>query len=43
MTFIINQDGIVFQKNLGPETARLAQAVTAFDPDSSWRIADPGL
>lgn len=43
MTFIVNQDGVVFQRNLGPDTAKLAQSVTAFDPDDSWRVADPGL
>jgi len=36
MTFIIDQDGIVFQKNLGPDTAQLAQEITEFDPDSTW-------
>ncbi|MND06570.1 hypothetical protein D3C83_280290 [compost metagenome] len=36
MTFLIGQDGVVRQKDLGPETAGLAQAITAFDPDSSW-------
>jgi len=36
MTFVINQDGIVFEKNLGPETQRLAGEITAYDPDLSW-------
>ncbi len=36
MTFIVNQDGIVFQKNLGPQTAELARKITEFDPDPSW-------
>jgi len=36
MTFIVNQDGIVFQKNLGPDTAQLAQEITDYDPDSTW-------
>jgi Protein of unknown function (DUF2950) len=36
MTFIVNQDGIVFQKNLGADTAQLAQQITEYDPDSSW-------
>lgn len=38
MTFMVNQDGIVFQKNLGPDTARLARRIDAFDPDHSWSI-----
>jgi hypothetical protein len=36
MTFLVNQDGIVFQKNLGSETDRLARAITEYDPDPSW-------
>ncbi|MRR18281.1 MAG: DUF2950 domain-containing protein, partial [Deltaproteobacteria bacterium] len=37
MTFIVNHDGIVYQKNLGKETARIAKAMKAFDPDKSWK------
>jgi hypothetical protein len=36
MTFMVNQDGIVFQKNLGPDTAQLARGITQFDPDATW-------
>lgn len=36
MTFIVNQDGVVYQKNLGPDTHAIAQRMTSFDPDSSW-------
>lgn len=36
MSFQVNQDGTVFQKDLGPETARRAAAITRFDPDVSW-------
>jgi hypothetical protein len=36
MTFIVNQDGIVFEKNLGPDTEQLARQITEYDPDSSW-------
>jgi len=36
MTFVINQDGIVFEKNLGPQTERLAREITQYDPDLSW-------
>ena len=35
MSFIVNQDGIVFQKDLGPETRRLAATTTQFDSDTS--------
>jgi hypothetical protein len=36
MTFLINQRGIVFQKDLGPDTEQAAKAITSFDPDDSW-------
>jgi hypothetical protein len=36
MTFVVNHEGTVFQKDLGPHTADLAAKITAFDPDSSW-------
>ena len=37
MTFIVNHDGTVFQKDLGPDTAKLAEAMTSFNPDSTWK------
>jgi len=40
MTFIVNQDGIVYQKSLGPNTAAIAQGMKAYDPDSSWQKAE---
>jgi hypothetical protein len=36
MTFIINQDGGLFQKDLGKTTKQTATAMTEFDPDASW-------
>ena len=36
MTFIVNQDGIVFQKDLGEGTEAAVQAIDAYDPDSTW-------
>jgi hypothetical protein len=39
MTFIVNQQGKVYQKNLGPETAKIAGAMSAYDPDPSWTPA----
>jgi hypothetical protein len=36
MTFIVNHDGVVFSKDLGPDTDELATAMTTFDPDDSW-------
>ena len=38
MTFIVNQDGVVYQKDLGAETAKLVDGMQAFDPDSSWVV-----
>ena len=38
MTFIVNQQGRVYEKNLGPETAELAAAVTEYDPDPTWKL-----
>jgi hypothetical protein len=37
MTFIVNQDGIVYQKNLGPNTGAVARALKTYDPDASWQ------
>ena len=37
MTFIVNQDGIVYEKDLGPETATAVKAITRYDPDPTWR------
>jgi hypothetical protein len=36
MTFIVNQQGRVYQKNLGPKTAKTASAITTYDPDDTW-------
>jgi Protein of unknown function (DUF2950) len=36
MTFIINQNGVLYQKDLGKETKEVASAMTEFDPDRSW-------
>jgi len=36
MTFIVNHEGVVFQKDLGENTAELAKAMTVYDPDETW-------
>lgn len=36
MSFMVNQDGIVFDKDLGEETASAADSLSSFDPDASW-------
>ncbi len=40
MTFIINQQGRVYQKNLGANTAKIAAAMTEYDPDPTWKLVD---
>jgi len=37
MTFIVNQEGVVYQKDLGANTARIATGIRLFDPDKSWK------
>jgi len=43
MTFLVNHDGVVFQKDLGPGTAAAVQKMTRFNPDKSWKpaLSDP--
>jgi len=41
MTFMINQDGVLLQKDLGKTTTEIATAMTTFDPDPSWTIVEP--
>ncbi len=36
MTFMVNHDGVVYQKDLGKNTAKAAMAMKAFDPDKTW-------
>jgi hypothetical protein len=40
MTFIVNHDGVVYEKDLGPETGKIASAITKFDPDQTWKKAE---
>ena len=40
MTFLVNHDGTVFQKDLGPKTAQIAEAMTSFNPDPTWTEVD---
>lgn len=39
-TFILNQQGKVYQKNLGPATTQIVKAMTEYNPDSSWALVD---
>ena len=36
MTFLVNQTGIVYQKDLGPDTSIVAAQLATFDPDATW-------
>jgi hypothetical protein len=40
MTLIVDKSGAIYEKDLGPDTTKLAQAMTAFDPDSTWHKAE---
>lgn len=42
MSFMISHDGQVFEKDMGPESEKLAKAMTRFDPDSSWKEVSAG-
>jgi hypothetical protein len=37
MTFLVNQDGVVLQKDLGKSTPKIASGMTRYDPDASWK------
>jgi hypothetical protein len=39
MTFVVNQNGIVYEKDLGPKTETFAKAMTLYNPDRTWRRA----
>lgn len=38
-TFIVNQRGRVYQKDLGAKTEKLAPAITEYDPDPTWQVS----
>jgi hypothetical protein len=40
-TFMVSHDGVVYEKDLGPDTAARAAAITRFDPGSGWTRVDP--
>ena len=42
-TFLVNQDGVVYQKDLGKETATLAPQIKAYDPDKTWTVTEDAL
>ena len=40
MTFVVNHDGVVYEKNLGKDTAKIAKAMAVYDPDTTWEKAE---
>jgi hypothetical protein len=40
MSFMVDDEGIVYQKDLGEDTATVAETIQVFDPDGSWAIVD---
>ncbi|MGH8508221.1 MAG: DUF2950 family protein, partial [Gammaproteobacteria bacterium] len=42
MTFIVNHQGKIYQKDLGPKTAQIVGALKEYDPDSSWELVETG-
>jgi hypothetical protein len=42
MSFMVNATGVVYQKDLGEDTASAAETIQVFDPDGSWEIVDSG-
>jgi sensor domain CHASE-containing protein len=39
MTFFVNQNGTVYEKNLGPKTEEAVKVMTRYNPDRTWRRA----
>jgi hypothetical protein len=40
MTFVVNQDGVVREKDLGPDTTKIAAAMSEYNPDGTWARTD---
>jgi hypothetical protein len=40
MTFMVNNDGVVYQKDLGPDTGKIAPKIDSFDPDKTWEVTE---
>jgi hypothetical protein len=39
-TFIVSYNGIVYQKDMGPDSAKIAAALERYDPDKTWHPTD---
>jgi Protein of unknown function (DUF2950) len=42
MTFIVNNDGVAYERDLGAETSVAVAKITRFDPDATWRAVEAG-
>jgi hypothetical protein len=40
MTFVVNQDGTLYEKDLGPDTEAAVKAMTAYDPGEGWEVVE---
>jgi hypothetical protein len=40
MTFIVGPDGVVYEKNLGPDTLKIFQSMDKYDPDKTWKVTE---
>ncbi len=40
MTFVVNHEGVIYEKDLGRDTAKIAKAMTAYNPDKTWKTAE---
>ena len=40
MTLMVNHNGVIYQRDLGPETPLLAPVITSFNPEKGWEKAD---
>jgi len=43
MTFIVNHEGVVYSRDLGPDTAKAAMAINEYNPDSAWKKEDAAV
>ena len=41
MTFMVNHDGVLYETDLGPDTAEIAAEIEDFDPDNTWKVVEP--
>ena len=39
MTFLVNHEGIIFEKDLGSQTSEIVESMTEFNPDDTWQRA----